>query len=370
MRIDIAVESQIAETSRVQQLSAMFDVPPAEKSRIEWHGDLPIEDFDWNVGMIAGPSGSGKTSIARQLFAKHFDVNLKWGRGAVIDDFSASRGIDEIARVCQAVGFNSIPSWMRPFHVLSNGERFRVELARRLLELQDPIVVDEFTSVVDRQVAQIGAHAVQKYVRKNNRRFVAVSCHFDILDWLQPDWIFDPSTMTFSRRLLQRRPPIDVTICRVSYSAWKLFAPFHYLTGDLSRSARCFGLFVGDRIASFAGILPKPVSQGPDRGTAIAGVSRVVTLPDWQGLGLAFVLMETLAAAYKASGRRFRNYPAHPGFVRAHQRSTNWIQTKRAGSYDGIRTGTMLGSGDRPCAVFEYVGQAMVRDAAESLLAI
>ena len=40
--------------------------------------------------------------------------------------------------------------------------------------------MDEFTSVVDRQVAQIGAHAIQKYVRKHGRQFVAVSCHYDI----------------------------------------------------------------------------------------------------------------------------------------------------------------------------------------------
>jgi ABC-type ATPase with predicted acetyltransferase domain len=83
---------------------------------------------------------------------------------------------------------------MKPQAVLSNGERFRVDLARRLLELPDPIVVDEFTSVVDRQVAKIGAHAVQKFVRKHNRRFVAATCHYDVVEWLQPDWIFSLRT--------------------------------------------------------------------------------------------------------------------------------------------------------------------------------
>src|ERR1039458_3202037 len=78
MRIDLVVESELSQTSRVQQLQAMFDVPAAEKSRLEWHGELPIESHPWNVGLIVGPSGCGKTSIARQLFADHFDVPLAW----------------------------------------------------------------------------------------------------------------------------------------------------------------------------------------------------------------------------------------------------------------------------------------------------
>jgi hypothetical protein len=60
-----------------------------------------------------------------------------------------------------------------------------------------PLLVDEFSSVVDRQVAKIGAHAVQKWVRRNARQFVAVSCHYDIVDWLRPDWVLEPATMSF-----------------------------------------------------------------------------------------------------------------------------------------------------------------------------
>ena len=96
-----------------------------------------------------------------------------------------------------------------------------MDLARRLLELPDPILCDEFTSVVDRQVAQIGSHAVQKHVRKLGRKFVAVSCHYDIIDWLQPDWIFEPATMAFTRRSLQQRPTLECVVSRVPYAAWQ-----------------------------------------------------------------------------------------------------------------------------------------------------
>jgi len=367
--IDLVVETEVSRSPRARQLEAMFDVPPGEKCRLEWKGDLPIEAEPWNVGLIVGPSGSGKSSVARSVFGDHYHPDLEWRGKSVIDDFRTDLPMGDVSAACQAVGFNTIPAWLRPYQVLSNGERFRVDLARRILELPDPIIVDEFTSVVDRQVAQIGSHAVQKWVRKNERKFVAVACHYDIVDWLQPDWIFEPGTMHFARRCLQPRPSLDIAISRVDYSAWKLFAPFHYMSGNLHRGARCFGLWVSGRLAVFAGIAPKPISTGRDAGTAIAGVSRVVTLPDWQGLGLAFVLLDKLGAAYTGIGKRFRNYPAHPAFVRAHGRSDKWSCRKHAGKFS---TGSIdsVGWGGRACGVFEYVGPTMDRIAAERLLAV
>lgn len=366
--IDLIIESEISRSTRARQLEALFDIPPEKKCSLRWTGELPIENRDWNVGLIVGPSGCGKSSIARAVFGGAFQPDLAWNGASVIDDFDAGLSMEDISKACQAVGFNTIPAWLRPFAVLSNGERFRVDLARRILELPDPIVVDEFSSVVDRQVAQIASHAIQKFVRARKRKFVAISCHYDIADWLQPDWVLEPATMAFTPRgCLQRRPRLDVTISRVPYSAWKMFAPYHYMSADLHPGARCFGLWVGDRLAAFAGILPKPISNGKDRGSWIAGVSRVVTLPDWQGMGLAFVLLDNLAAAYKGLGKRFRNYPAHPAFVRACERSANWRQAKLAGRFSTVGA---AGFGGRACAVFEYCGASMPRRDAENLLAV
>jgi ABC-type lipoprotein export system ATPase subunit len=360
MKVDLNVETKLVRSTRIKQLSSMFDVPAAEKLSHQWSGDVPIEDRDWNVGLIVGPSGAGKSSVARQMFGEA--PTMTWNSPSVCDDFDKRFGIQDVAEICSAVGFNTIPSWMKPHAVLSTGEKFRVELARHLLEGGDPIVVDEFTSVVDRQVAHIGCHAVQKYVRKNNRKFVAVTCHYDVLEWLQPDWILEPATMSFQWRLLQRRPAIDVEIARVDHSAWKLFAPFHYLTGELHRAAACYVLFVGGVPAAFQGILhrPHPTAQN------IKASSRGVTLPDYQGLGLIFVMVETLGAAHKAIGNRFRTYPAHPSLIRSFDRSKNWIMTKEPGKFSNrLSESSNLGGprrakmGSRPNAVFEYCGPTM-----------
>lgn len=357
MKIDITVQTETSTSTRARQVAAMFDCPVGDKCRLEWKLDFPLDDAPWNVGLVVGPSGSGKTTVMRHVWGE--PPALKWGAASVVDDFDPKLSMETISAACGAVGFNTIPAWMRPFRVLSNGEQFRVDLARRLSELGDPIVVDEFTSVVDRQVAQIGSHAVQKLVRKQNRKFVAVGCHYDVIDWLQPDWILDVSTRTFTRRLLQRRPPLECTIGRLPHSAWSLFAPYHYMSADLHRGAKCFGLWVGSRLAAFAGLLHMPHPKVRD----ITRISRTVTLPDWQGLGINMTLVSTLGAAHAAIGRRLRHYPAHPALVRTLDRSSDWQMEKRPGEFspnsDCESVSSTLSNGGRPCAVFQYCGSAM-----------
>ena len=238
--VDLVVRTALARSSRVQQLEAMFDVPGKEASQLEWHGEVPLDDKPWNVGLIVGPSGCGKSVIMRELFSMG-RVHQWDNDSAVIDGFDASMSIEDVTKICQAVGFNTIPAWLRPYRVLSVGEQFRVNLARSLSEDDDPIIVDEFTSVVDRQVAKIGSHAVQKYVRRNKRQFVGASCHYDVVDWLQPDWTLEPATMTFTWRCLQQRPRMAGRISQVNYGYWKQFSRFHYLTATLHRGARCTG---------------------------------------------------------------------------------------------------------------------------------
>ena len=367
--IDVVVESDVVLSTRARQVCGMFDCPPQAKQRLEWKADLPIEARDWNIGLIVGPSGCGKTTIARHLWPAELAWTPKWDGATLIDSFSG--GVDSVATALNSVGFSTIPAWLRPFDVLSNGEKFRAEIARRMLEQSGVIVIDEFTSVVDRQVAKIASHAVQKYVRRENRQLVAVTCHHDVIDWLQPDWVFEPTVRTFAWRSLQRRPTLDIEMARLPYEAWRMFAPYHYMSAELNKAAACFGLWCNGTLAAFTGILHLPHPKRRD----IKKISRTVTLPDFQGLGLSFVLNDTLGAAYKALGFELRNYPAHPAFVRAHK-PPRWRLMKRAGTWQSrqsrqSRQSTMVGrvSSQRPCAVFAYAGPAMEsREAAERLI--
>lgn len=145
--------------------------------------------------MIFGGSGTGKTTIAKELFGDQLITGFEYTAKSVVDDMPKQCGMDEIEKMFYSVGFGSVPCWLKPYSVLSNGEKMRVDLARALLE-KDFVVYDEFTSVVDRQVAQTASLAISKAVRRTGKKFIAVTCHKDVIEWLEPDWVFDTNEMT------------------------------------------------------------------------------------------------------------------------------------------------------------------------------
>lgn len=99
----------------------------------------------------------------------------------------------------------------------------------------------------------------------------------------------------------------------------------------------------------------------PGQRSDIIACSRLVTLPDWQGMGLAMRLIDRLGACYRAVGRELRTYPAHPSLIRAFDKSPKWQMQKRPGAisrrnvWKGEHSTGRLGG--RHCAVFSYAGQ-------------
>jgi len=201
--VEANVECPVYDSFRVQQVAGMFDVPVRDRARERFRVEMPDLDDDWRIGLIVGPSGSGKTTIARRLFGEKLYCRAEWPRDKAVIDGLGNRPIKEITGLFTAVGFSSPPSWIKPYHVLSNGEQFRCDLARALSGEREvgsgkctadsshsplptshlPLVAfDEFTSVVDRNVARVVSAAIAKGIRggKIHARFVAVTCHYDV----------------------------------------------------------------------------------------------------------------------------------------------------------------------------------------------
>jgi GNAT superfamily N-acetyltransferase len=363
-------------SARVLQLEGMFDVPPSERAALEWQVDLPIEAQPWNVGLIVGPSGCGKSTIAREFFPDAYTTGFQWAPDrSIIDGFPEVMSIKDVTLLLSSVGFSSPPAWTRPFHVLSNGEQFRVTLARALAESPDLCVFDEFTSVVDRTVGRLGSLAVAKTVRRRNQKFVAVACHDDIVEWLDPDWIYEPATASFQWRLVRRRPPIGLEIARVHHSAWRIFSGHHYLTADLAKAAICFVAFIEGRPVGFHSYLPF-VGRLGDARKAMRG-HRSVVLPDYQGVGIGNAMIGTLASMWAGLNYRVFRNTGHPAEIAGARRDPRWKMI-RAPSRSVRDSGRGAGQGaghvikratDRLTASFEYVGDAMDKAVATKLLA-
>lgn len=312
MKKTISRSSKVERTPRVVQCEGIFDVAPTERSQETWDVDLPLEEKEWNIGLIVGPSGCGKSTIAREFFGDAVCKGFKWPKDkSLLDGFPKELGIKDVTELLSSVGFSSPPLWLRPFDVLSTGQQMRVTVARLLAENKDLAVMDEFTSVVDRTVAQIGSAAIAKTVRRRQQKFVAVTCHYDVQEWLQPDWVYQPHTREFLWRFPGKRPGIELEISRVHYSAWELFKPYHYLNSNMAKQARCFVAFIENQPVGLVGILPAMGIKNAYR------ISRLVVLPDFQGVGIGTALSNKVSDHYKALGKRMMITSSLPSLYHA-----------------------------------------------------
>jgi GNAT superfamily N-acetyltransferase len=363
--VTIAVESRVEDTPRVQQVRGLFDLAPESVQRLEWTVSLPLHERPWHVGLVVGPSGCGKSTIARRLWpdAVERSSRMTWPTDrSLLDAFPEDMSVKDVTALLCAVGFSSPPAWLRPFPVLSTGQQFRVALARLLAEPSPLVVCDEFTSVVDRTVAQIGSAALAKTVRQRGRRFIAVTCHEDVEEWLQPDWTYQPALNLFQWRCLKRRPPIALEVFRCHSSAWPLFAAHHYLSHTHAASATCFLATWRGRPVAFSSWLPF-VGSGP----LSRREHRTVTLPDFQGVGIGNALSALIASMWKALGYLPRSTTTHPAMIRSRLASGLWRMT-RSPAFAHAAEGKLKHATTRLTASFEYTGPALPLHQAKALL--
>ena len=139
----LTLSSPVSKSYRCQKAADALDIDTAKKSVHKFTVKADLET-DYSIGIIVGASGSGKTTLAKEIFGddcfkEHLDLSAP-----VIEQFP-----------------------------------------------------DEYSSVVDRTVAKVMSHCVQKHARKQNKQIVLCSCHYDILEWVQPDWVIDCNSQTY-----------------------------------------------------------------------------------------------------------------------------------------------------------------------------
>ena len=307
---------------RSARVKSLFNVDD-QGTRFDIEADLPGADEDWQIGVIVGPSGSGKTSLGRAIGGIYAP---DWPEGVpIIEAIGPGLPFDQVTGALSAVGLGSVPTWLRPFVVLSNGEQFRAMLARLVCEAPALAIVDEFSSVVDRQIACVGAAAFAKAWRRGGGKAVLLSCHYDVLDWLQPDWVYDTATGSLERGRLRRRPPFDLEIRESDWRHWSAFEPHHYLKLPHMIAARCYVGFVEGQPVAHVAVSTRP-------GLVEARACRLVIMPEWQGIGVGLRFLNQVCEAWADGRNRYGLrlptlfHTSHPGLAAALRRAAGWTQ--------------------------------------------
>lgn len=370
MKITVRNSCADFKSYRAARVKSLFNVETGANFGLD--ADLPIDDGEWRLGLIVGPSGSGKTSMGRQLAGAangEFYDPSGWPVNAPIVDAIAPGGdFDAVTAALAAVGLGDVPTWLRPYSVLSNGEKFRADLARVISESPPFVVLDEFSSVVDRQIAKVGSGAFSKAWKRTGGKAVLLSCHYDIIDWLEPDWVYDTATGQYAGRSLWRRPKLELEIWQTDSRYWKLFEAHHYLKVPLMVAASYYvGVVNGEPVAHL-GMTTRP-------GLREARGCRLVVMPEWQGAGVGMRFLNAVCGMWLRGENRFGKpmptlfHTSHPGLAAALRRDKRWTQVSaqlfggdKNRSKESIirsRAGASTGYGGHLRAVqgFRYLGE-------------
>jgi len=322
--------------------------------------DLPQLPEDFGILLIVGSSGGGKTSMLKKYFNFDKIAPYQWDNQNICDHFeTANDAIDRLG----AVGLNSIPAWLKPFHILSNGEQFRANLA---MQLQNNAVIDEFTSVVDRNVAKSTCVSVRKYIDKTNlKNIVFASCHRDIIEWLEPDFVYDVDTKELlSRGSLRQRPKIKIEIRELpkeeKEKAWEVFRKHHYLNEKLNKAAKCYVAYWNNVLVGFSSSLAMPSGSLKNAWRE----HRTVILPDFQGMGIGTKLSNKIAELHLKEGKRYFSRTTHFRFGEYREKSPLWRPTSknkvlRKDILNSTRDlyNNYQADGRRVCYSHEYIGK-------------
>ena len=327
---ELLLASPIATSFRATKAANSLDIDASKKAKHHFKIAADLET-PYNVGLVVGASGSGKTTLTKKIWGEERFKEILDPSRPVIDQFPERFTYDECAAMLSGVGLTAVVCWIRPANTLSNGQRARAECALQMArEVEDGVVViDEWTSVVDRTVAKVMSHCVSKHARKTGKRIVLLSCHYDVLEWLNPDWIIDCNRQEFTDRRelcrsFQRSERLQFDVRQIDRSSWRYFSKYHYLSENMPGGHTwTFGLFHDAAQIGFqcyANYVPHRNKDTPMQ----VHMNRLVVHPDYAGLGLGIMFTNECAEIMAQRGFDVRCKFSSIPVYRAMSRDPGW----------------------------------------------
>jgi ABC-type dipeptide/oligopeptide/nickel transport system ATPase subunit/predicted GNAT family acetyltransferase len=350
----VRLQSSISQSFRCQKAANSLDIDVEKKSIHELKVAADIKS-PYQIGLILGASGSGKTTLARQIFGKDFEKPLLDPSKPVIDQFPPVWTYEQCAEALAGMGLTSVPCWIRPAYTLSNGQRARAEAALQMARMPAaeapgepgaPIVIDEWTSVVDRTVAKVMSHCIQKWARRTGRRVILLSCHYDVLEWLNPDWVIDCNTQSYADRramvgAFERTDRLRFEIRECDRNTWPNFSRYHYLSDRLpGGKIYCYGLYQGQNQIGFQCYAAYIIGN-----QTTFFFNRTVVHPDYAGLGLGIRLITETAKDMVRKGFKVRGKFSSVPVFRSMQKNPLWRCTEIKRDIKSLSVGRSQGRG-------------------------
>ena len=273
---------------------------------------------------IVADSGLGKTTILNELVNNY---NYNHLSSINNDDKLASlfKNKEEAIDRLTMAGVSSVPVWFRSFNTISKGEQSRANIA---MYLDSHVIIDEFTSNLDRLTARSLAFCIHKYVNKKLlTNVILAGCQYDIIPWLNPSFIYDLNTKSFisTQNILSKwfgevnnesiSFDIDdkkLILRQCDRDRWKHYSSYHYLTSQLLNMANCWEAFIRiektERAIGFIAVSPMP------SGTIKHAVRehRLVVIPSCQGIGIGLIISEIIAQHHLNKGFKYFTKTTHP----------------------------------------------------------
>lgn len=273
---------KVSDNFKNEKIKSIFDINKDEVIYSKNHS-LYYDEMKWNIGVIYGNSGSGKTLLGNEISKKE---NIKiieknnWTDESIINNFNGD--VNEVIKFLSKVGLNTQLSYLKPYKVLSNGEKMRCDLAKSIFE-NDFVIIDEYSSVVDRNITKIISQCIRKVILEKNKKVIFISCHNDFLNDLMPDWVYNIDTQEFLKDLPFCKTMFKFYITRGHKQDWQLFKDYHYLSASLACNSKDFFILKdgNNNKIGFCNFFIMPHNK-----VKMCRVNRLVILPDYQGIGL------------------------------------------------------------------------------------
>ena len=194
--INRSFRTRVARSERVLNVAESFGLGLEER---DFHvfRDLKISVERGDVVYITGQSGSGKSILLRELSCQMAveglnvrnidEVELK--EGALIDQIG--HDMQSAIELLSRAGINDAYLTIRSPEELSDGQRYRLRLAKLMESNADVWVADEFGAILDRVTAKVVAFNAQKLARACKRTLIVATTHTDLVEELAPDLIVE-----------------------------------------------------------------------------------------------------------------------------------------------------------------------------------